>query len=83
LFHFFADAANLDALTPPWLNLREGVLVDYLLRVRGVPLRWRTLARDHVRYAVPLDFLVHRLLVRPDVEKIFAFRQERLLVLFM
>jgi hypothetical protein len=48
-----------------------------------VPLRWRTLARDHVRYAVPLDFLVHRLLVRPDVEKIFAFRQERLLVLFM
>jgi ligand-binding SRPBCC domain-containing protein len=52
LFPFFADAANLDALTPPRLNLhivtpppivlREGVLINYRLRVRGVPLRWRT-----------------------------------------
>ncbi|MGO8837113.1 MAG: SRPBCC family protein [Limisphaerales bacterium] len=124
LFPFFADAANLDALTPPWLHfrivtpapivMREGALIDYRLRVRGLPLRWRTrinvwqpphrfvdeqirgpyrqwihehtfeprdggtLARDHVRYAVPLDFLVHRRLVRPDVEKIFAFRAREL-----
>jgi hypothetical protein len=27
-----------------------------------------------VHYAVPLDFLVHRWLVTPDIEKIFAFR---------
>lgn len=38
-----------------------------------------TLTRDHVDYAVPLDFLIHRLVVRPDVEKIFAFRERQLI----
>ena len=52
LFPFFADAANLDAITPPWLHFHivtppqivmcEGALIDYRLRVHGIPLRWRT-----------------------------------------
>jgi ligand-binding SRPBCC domain-containing protein len=41
-----------------------------------------TLCRDCVRYAVPGGPLVDRLLVRGDVEKIFAFRREKLLALF-
>jgi ligand-binding SRPBCC domain-containing protein len=53
VFHFFADPANLEALTPPWLCFEaltprplprgEGALFDYRIRVRGLSLRWRTL----------------------------------------
>jgi len=56
LFPFFADAGNLDVITPPWLHfhllsprpvaMRAGALIDYRLRVRGLPLRWRTLIRE-------------------------------------
>lgn len=52
VFAFFADARNLETLTPAWLNfqiltpmpiaMRPGALIDYQLRVHGFPLRWRT-----------------------------------------
>jgi ligand-binding SRPBCC domain-containing protein len=52
VFPFFADARNLEALTPPWLNfevltpapiaMRPGALIDYRIRVHGVPIGWRT-----------------------------------------
>lgn len=52
-FAFFADARNLERITPPSLRFRivsdvgdgathEGMLIDYRLRVRGVPIGWRT-----------------------------------------
>jgi ligand-binding SRPBCC domain-containing protein len=128
VFPFFAEAGNLEILTPPWLRfeiitprpiaMHAGALIDYRLRVHGVPIRWRseitawepprkfvdeqrrgpyrlwrhehtfeardggTLCRDEVKYSAPFDFFSHRLLVRPDVERIFAYRREKLAELF-
>ncbi len=128
VFAYFADAQNLNAMTPPWLHfriltpdpivMRAGVLIDYSIRLHGVGLRWRTeisvwdpphrfvdeqrsgpyrrwwhehtfeaqdggtLAGDHVEYDVPGGALVQRLLVTPDLQRIFAYRKARLLERF-
>lgn len=123
-FGFFADARNLERITPPFLRFRvltpppiamqAGTLIHYALRLRGLPIRWvtrvdawepgrrfvdrqlsgpyarwvhehtfeavpgGTRVRDRVEYALPLDPWsrpVHALLVRPDVERIFAYRR--------
>lgn len=124
VFPFFANALNLQRLTPPWLEfevltpgpieMREGALIDYRLRVRGMPLRWRsrislwdpprafvddqvrgpyrrwhhvhrfersgegTRVIDEVEYAVWGGPLIDRLLVRPDIRRIFDYRRQAL-----
>lgn len=128
VFSFFADAHNLEQLTPPWLrfeiltpapiDMHAGALIDYRLRIRGVPVRWQTeiavwepphrfvdrqlrgpyklwhhehtfekidggtAIRDVVDYRGPgwfLEPLINRLLVKPDVDRIFAYRHRQLL----
>jgi hypothetical protein len=55
VFPFFAEARNLEELTPPFLSfhiltpevkVRPRALIDYRLRLHGVPLRWRTIITD-------------------------------------
>ena len=128
VFAFFADAANLETLTPPWLRFRiltplpiamaAGTRLDYRLRYRGLPLRWRTeilawepphrfvdsqikgpyrrwvhehtfveqdggtLATDNVEYALLGGALTNALLIGRDVERIFAYRRQRLHEIF-
>ena len=53
VFDFFSQARNLEQLTPPWLRfkvlspepleMRGGTLIDYQLRLHGVPIAWTSL----------------------------------------
>ena len=52
VFDFFSAAANLEQLTPPLVQfhvvtpqpivMRQGLLIDYKLRIHGLPIKWQS-----------------------------------------
>lgn len=56
VFSYFSKAENLETLTPSFLNFKiltkstpmieKGTLIDYTLKIHGVPVKWRTLIQD-------------------------------------
>ena len=125
VFEFFADANQLERITPSWLNfkvltprpitMKAGLLLDYKIRLHAIPIKWRTeisawdppfrfvdqqlkgpykrwwhehifedlgngltLVRDEVHYIPRGGSLLHRLMVKPDLKRIFTYRQEQL-----
>lgn len=128
VFRFFADAANLESLTPPWLSfhivtprpieMKTGTRIDYKLKIHGIPIRWQSeitawtpperfvdeqrrgpyrlwihehrfrasrggaIVEDLVQYAVWGGGIVNRMMVAPDLEKIFDYRHRKLVELF-
>jgi hypothetical protein len=51
VFAYFAEPRNLERITPPWLRFRivgeppsmgVGAVIDYRLRLHGVPIPWRS-----------------------------------------
>ncbi len=51
-FAFYGDERNLEPLTPPWLHfevttprpivMAAGTLLEYRLRLHGIPIHWQT-----------------------------------------
>lgn len=64
VFPFFADPRNLETITPSWLNfklltplpveMRVGALIDYRLRLHGIPISWQT---EITQWEPPLRFV--------------------------
>lgn len=58
IFPFFSDAKNLERITPEYLNFKvvkmstqhieANTLIDYKLKIHGVPVAWRTQILDWV-----------------------------------
>ena len=58
VFPFFADAGNLEAITPPWLSfavvtprpieMRAGALIEYRLTLHRLPISWLTRIEEWV-----------------------------------
>ncbi|MBK24849.1 MAG: TIGR01777 family protein [Halobacteriovorax sp.] len=127
VFSFFCKPENLEEITPKWMNfkilrsstpeIQEGTEFDYKLRVRGLPIKWKTIIKkwtpdeefidwqkrgpyetwyhthkftpykggtlmeDIVYYKVPGGFLGELILgpiIKRDIEKIFAYRKQKI-----
>lgn len=69
VFGFFADAGNLESITPPWLQfrivtprpleMRLGTLIEYRLTLHGLPISWLTRIEEWVPGERFVDVQLH------------------------
>jgi ligand-binding SRPBCC domain-containing protein len=74
VFDFFADVANLQRITPPWLNfsirtplpisMEVGAVIDFRLSLLGVPFEWKT----EISAWQPPDMFIDRQINGPYAE---------------
>jgi ligand-binding SRPBCC domain-containing protein len=65
VFAFFAEARNLERITPAWLRfevltpeplqMAPGTLIEYRLRLHGIPVRWLTRIEEWERERAFVD----------------------------
>jgi len=131
VFDFFCKAENLQKLTPPTLNfkiltelpieMKKGTLIEYQIKLYGIPVVWKTeitkwdppnefedtqlkgpykLWRhrhifkdlgektemtDIVKYnpkGFPFNSILNKLFVNKEINKIFSYREDRILSIF-
>ena len=64
VFDFFSDAFQLDTLTPAWLHfsiltpppirMAAGTVINYRLKIHGIPIRWQSCITE---WEPPLQFV--------------------------
>ena len=123
VFEFFSRPENLEKITPKSMGfniitpkpitMKEGAIIDYIVKIMGFPTRWITMITsykknemfvdeqlkgpysywhhkhffeeingkvkmiDEIHYALPLQILrelVHPLIIKPQINRIFSFR---------
>ncbi len=65
VFDFFADATNLNLLTPPWLHfsiltplpidIAMGTRISHRIKLRGLPVQW---VNENTEWEPPFRFTV-------------------------
>jgi ligand-binding SRPBCC domain-containing protein len=83
VFYFFSNAENLEHITPPWLSfrirsatpieMREGAEIEYRLKIRGIPITWKS----KIRVWQPPHFFVDEQVVGPYILWVHEHKFER------